>query len=36
MELVVHSGKWTTSKLKNVAFPWFPAKSKEPVAHSEK
>ena len=35
-ELVVHSGKWTTSSHEIVAFTWFLAKSEEPVVHSGK
>ena len=33
-ELVVHSGKWTTSSYEIGAFPRFLAKSEEPVVHS--
>ena len=29
-----HSGKWTTSSVKNGEFLWFLAKTEEPVVHS--
>ncbi|WP_303885308.1 hypothetical protein, partial [Abiotrophia defectiva] len=35
-ELVIHSGKWTTSSCEIGLFPAFPDKSEEPVVHSGK